>query len=265
VIGCELRRWRRSLLSSETRRAWREFLAELRAERYDTIVDTQGLLKSAVIARAAQGRRVGLDWQSSREPLWPFYDEVHRIPWALHAVERNRRLAALALGYALNGKLEYGIEAADARAAWLPQAPFAVFLHGTSHPRKCWPEERWIELGARLTASGHAVVLPWASPEEQARASRLAASIEGARVAPRLSIAELAGMIAAARFVVGVDTGLTHLAAALGIPAVGVFGATDPRATGVHAPGRAINLGVIGRFPTAHEVLEALRGFGLLS
>ena len=120
VIGCELRKWRRSWLTRDTRRAWRAFLTELRAERYDVVIDTQGLLKSAVVARAAQGRRVGLDWQSSREPLRPFYDEVHRIPWALHAVERNRRLAALALGYVTNAKLEYGIRADKSSAAWLP-------------------------------------------------------------------------------------------------------------------------------------------------
>jgi len=265
VIGCELRKWRRSWLTRDTRRAWRAFLAELRAERYDVVIDTQGLLKSAVIARSAQGRRVGLDWQSSREPLRPFYDEVHRIPWALHAVERNRRLAALALGYVPSARLEYGIRADKASAAWLPASTrFTVFLHATSHPRKCWPEERWIELGSRLTAAGCAAVLPWGSPAEQARANRLAASIEGARVAPRLSIAELAGVIAAARFVVGVDTGLTHLAAALNIPVIGIFGATDPSATGVNAPGQGVNLGAMGRFPSPDDVIEALRGLALV-
>lgn len=264
VIGCEIRRWRRAWLARETRNAWRAFLSELRAERYDTIVDTQGLLKSAVIARAARGRRVGLDWQSSREPLWLFYDAVHCIPWSLHAVERNRCLAAAALGYGVDGALEYGIRADKTHPAWLSDAPFAVFLHGTSHPRKCWPEANWIELGTYLKASGHAVVLPWGDDSEQARAKRLAGAIAGACVAPRLSIAELAGVIAGAQFVVGVDTGLTHLAAALGIPVVGIFGATDPRATGVHAPGQAINLGSVGGFPSTAEVIAALRGFDLL-
>jgi len=92
---------------------------------------------------------------------------------------------------------------------------------------------------------------------------RLAGSSSGACVAPRLGVAELAGVIAGARFVVGVDTGLTHLAAAFSIPVVGIFGATDPRATGVCAPGHAVNLGSVGRFPSTEEVVEALRGFGL--
>jgi heptosyltransferase-1 len=265
VIGCELRRWRRSWMSIATRRAWQTFLTELRAERYDAVVDTQGLLKSAVITHAAKGRRVGLDWHSSREPLRMFYDEVHRVPWSLHAVERNRRLAAAALGYEVNGALHYGIRAEKAHAPWLPRAPYAVLLHGTSHPRKCWPERSWIELGARLTGAQHALVLPWGNAPEQQRATRLAASLSGACVAPRLSIAELAGVIAGARFVVGVDTGLTHLAAALNIPVVGIYGATDPGSTGVNAPGRAVNLGSIGRFPSTDDVIEALRGLALLA
>ena len=265
VIGCELRQWRRSMLSRATRRAWQAFLAELRAERYDVVLDTQGLLKSAVITHAAKGRRVGLDWHSSREPLWPFYDEVYRIPWSLHAVERNRRLAAAALGYEVNGALHYGIRAEKTIRPWLPPAPYAVLLHGTSHPRKCWPERSWIELGRRLIESQHALVLPWGNPSEQERATRLAASLSSACVTPRLSIAELAGVIAGARFVVGVDTGLTHLAAALNIPVIGIFGATDPGSTGVNAPGHAINLGSIGRFPSTDEVIDALRGFALLA
>ena len=265
VIGCELRKWRRSCFKRETRRAWRAFLDELRAERYDTIVDTQGLLKSAVIARAAQGRRVGLDWRSSREPLWPFYDEVHRIPWSLHAVERNRQLAATALDYRVNGQLHYGIAAQKAAEPWLPKAPYAVFLHATSQLRKCWPESHWLELATRLTASGYAFVLPWGNASERERAVRLAAALSAAHVAPRLDIGALARVLAGARFAVGVDTGLTHLAAALAIPVVGIFGATDPRSTGVFAPGRAVNLGGVGRFPAVDEVVAALGGFGLLA
>ena len=265
VIGCELRRWRRSLLARETRRDWRAFVRELRAERYDTIVDTQGLLKSAVIARAALGRRVGLDWQSSREPLWPFYDAVYRIPWTLHAVERNRQLAAAALGYTANGQVQYGIRTDKASASWLPSSPYSVLLHGTSHPHKCWPEPNWIDLGQHLMLSGHALVLPWGNESEHARATRLAAALNGACVAPRLSVAEVASVISGSRFVVGVDTGLTHLAAALGVPVVGIFGATDPLATGVHASGIALNLGSVGQFPATDEVIAGLRALALLA
>lgn len=266
VIACELREWRRSWFTSATRRAWRAFLDELRVERYDVIIDTQGLLKSAVIARAARGYRVGLDWKSSREPLAPFYDRVHRIPWSLHAVERNRQLAAAALGYQATGEPRYGIQIPNFRAEWLPHAPYAVLLHATSDARKLWPPSSWIEFGARLGEARMSAVLPWGSAAEHEAARRLAAAIgAAARVAPALSVAELAGVIAGARFVAGVDTGLTHLAAALGIPVVGIFGATDPRSTGVRASGHAVNLGGIGRFPACGEVVDALRGFGVLA
>lgn len=264
VIPCELRRWRRSWLTRATRAEWRAFVAALRAERYDCIIDTQGLLKSAIVARAANGRRVGLDWKSSREPLRPFYDQTFSIPWTLHAVERNRRLCALALGYTVQGDPDYGIRTAPSAAAWLPPRPYVVLLHATSHPRKLWPEECWIELGAQLTRSGFSLVLPWGGSEEQQRAQRLAARLPVACVAPRLELTELAAVIAGAHGVVGVDTGLTHLTAAFGIPVIGIYGATDPQATGVRTAGPAANLGAIGRFPSVDEVMDALRGLGVL-
>jgi heptosyltransferase-1 len=265
VIPCELRQWGRSWLAPATRRAWRSFVAELRAEQYDCVIDTQGLLKSAIVARAARGRRVGMDWKSSREPLRPFYDQVFSIPWTLHAVERNRRLAALALGYEVAGGPRYGISAEKSVAPWMPSGHYAVFLHGTSHPRKLWPESRWVDLGTRLALSGYSFVLPWGNRQEHERAQRLAAVLPSAVTAPRLSIEDVASMIAGARFVVGVDTGLTHLAAALTVAVVGIYGATDPRATGIQAPGHAMNLGNVGRFPSCEEVVEALGSFGIVS
>lgn len=263
VIPCELRRWRRSWLARATREAWRGFVADLRRERYDFVIDTQGLLKSAIVARAANGRRVGLDWKSSREPLRLFYDRVFSISRALHAVERNRRLAALALGYEVRGPADYGIQTQAATAAWLPQRPYVGFLHGTSHPRKLWPEPEWLALGRALAAAGYALVLPWGSALEHERAQRLAAALPAARVAPRLSLADAAQVLAGARAVVGVDTGLSHLAAALGVPVVGIYGATDPQTTGLHAAGPVTNLGSKHGFPSAADVVAALRGLGL--
>src|SRR6478736_8150150 len=111
VVPVAPRRWRRSLLSSET---WHEIdLArqKLAEHPYDMIIDTQGLIQSAVITRLASGTRVGLDWRSAREPLRVFYDRTCRVPWDRHAVERNRLLAALALGYRLESKVDYGVRA----------------------------------------------------------------------------------------------------------------------------------------------------------
>lgn len=264
VIACELRRWRRSWSSRATRTDWGVFVARLRSDRYDAIVDTQGLLKSAIIARLARGHRYGLDWQSSREPLRLFYDKTFNVPWDQHAVARNRKLAALALGYAPQGEPDYGIGCVPSHAPWLPPKPYAVLLHATSHPRKLWPEESWIDLGTRLSVQGCGLVLPWGSEAERARAQRLAARLPSARVAPAMGLAELAAVLAGAAAALGVDTGLTHLAAALGVPVVGIYGATDPKATGICAATPAANLGAKGRFPDVDEVFEAMETLGAL-
>lgn len=264
AIPCELRRWRRSWYTTQTRDEWRAFLTQLRAERYDAIIDTQGLLKSAIVARAACGVRYGLDWQSSREPLGPFYDRTYSVSWNLHAVERNRRLCALALGYDPTGPAEYGIHAEPSDGAWLPPRPFLVLLHATSHPHKLWEEDAWTALGRQALASGFGLVLPWGSDSERSRSTRLAERLPSAVVPGRLELSELAKVLAAAAGVLGVDTGLTHLAAALGIPTVGIYGATDPQATGVYTAGPALNLGVRGRFPTPEEVWDGLAHLGVV-
>lgn len=257
VLACEIRRWRKTWMQRETRREWDAFKRRLRSQAYDAIVDTQGLLKSAVIARIARGRRFGLDWHSSREPLAPLYDAVFRVPWTCHAVERNRMLCGQALGYPVVGAPVYGIAAGPVTADWLPQRPYVVLLHATSHPSKLWPERNWIELGARLAAAGYAALIPWGTDDEHARARRIAGELPDAVVPQRLGLDVLAGAIGAASAAIGVDTGLVHLAAALGVPVVGVYGATDPTATGVYAP-RAVNVGARGRFPAVDEVVAAL-------
>ena len=264
VVHCELRRWRRSWLSASMRAEWRGFVAELRAERYDTIIDTQGLLKSALVTWRARGHRVGLDWRSSREPLRAFYDRTFRVPRSLHAVERNRRLAGLALGYEVTGAPDYGIRCEPSTAPWLPREPYAVLLHATSHPRKLWPEPNWVALGTRLAGAGFSLVLPWGKDEEHARAHLLANRLPSACVAPAIDLTQLAAVLAGASAAVGVDTGLTHLAAALGVPVVGIYGPTDPALTGICAATPAVNRGGRGRFPSVEEVAEALSALGVL-
>lgn len=258
VLPVAIRRWRSLLWRRQTRDEIRVFLRRLRARSYDAVIDTQGLLKSALIARAARGIRFGLDWQSAREPLALFYDRTFSVPWTLHAVERNRALAGQALGYLLPS-LNYGIRAAPARFSWLPAARYAVLLHASSAKRKLWPEARWIEVGKPFAQRGVCCVLPWGSAAERDRCDRLAARLSGAVVPPALPLDEAAGLLAGAQAVIGVDTGLTHLAAALGVPTVGVYCATDPAATGLYGCPRALNLGGIGKLPQAEEVIAALQ------
>ena len=251
VIPVAVRRWRSALWNPAV---WREISDVRRAiarERYDAVVDTQSLLKSALIASWAHGPRHGLDRESAREPLAAFfYDKRHAVARELHAVERNRRLTAAALGYAVPSSLEYGLrKISSGKDAAL------VFLTMTSRADKLWPEERWIELGRAI---GVPPVLPWGSEAERQRAERIARQLPGARVPQRMTLDQLGTLFASAQAVVGVDTGLTHLAAALGARTIGIYCGSDPARTGIHGAQRAVNLGALGRAPTSDEVLKNL-------
>jgi len=257
VIPVAVRRWRGAPWSPSV---WSEigaFRRALRAERYDLVIDTQGLLKSALLARLASGERHGMDTASAREPLAArFYDVRHAVPRQQHAVERNRQLAAAALGSALPAACDYGLRAEGPPPLDLPGA-YAALLTMTSRADKLWPEVEWIELGRLLAARGLRCVLPWGSEEEQARVVRIAAGIGDATVPRRMGLAELARLMRGARGVAGVDTGLTHLAAALGVPAVGIFLGSEARLTGLYAGGRVRNLDA-PHAAAVHAALEEL-------
>ncbi|MEO8157929.1 MAG: lipopolysaccharide heptosyltransferase I [Betaproteobacteria bacterium] len=266
VIPVSIRRWRKRPLAAATLGEFSALRSRLRRTPYDAIIDTQGLLKSALLAWMANGCSHGLDWKSSREPLRLFYDKVYAVPWSAHAVERNRMLAANALGYAISSAPNYGIAAhaqglASLESLFPLQASgdFAVLLHATSAAEKEWPENDWIRLGAQLASLGMASVLPSGSAAERLRSERLAARISGARVLPALDLDQLAALMSRAKIVVGVDTGLTHLAVALGRPTLGLYCATDPKATGLYGSARALNLGGIGKSPSVDEVTSALQ------
>jgi heptosyltransferase I len=254
VIPVALRRWRARWWQRATWAEIAEFRHAVRAERYDAVLDTQSLVKSALIASCALGPRHGMDAASAREPFAVrFYEKRHAVARGLHAVERNRLLSAAALGYELDAPPDYGLELPPAEQS---EAPYAVFLTMTSRADKLWPEERWIELGRALALR---VVLPWGNEPERTRAAHIAQALPRAEVPSRMSLEQLAWLFARSRAVVGVDTGLTHLAAAVGARTVGIYCGSDPALTGIYGAARATNVGALGRAPSAAEVLRTLR------
>ncbi|MBI3523100.1 MAG: lipopolysaccharide heptosyltransferase I [Betaproteobacteria bacterium] len=266
VIPVALRRWRKALWSAIIWRELAAFRRDLQRQDYDLVLDTQGLVKSGLVVSqarlSAHGQRCGYAAEAAREPLAArFYDAGFAIPKNLHAVERNRCLAAAACGYLPNLPLEYGIATASLTASWLPPDPYAVLLIATSRADKQWPDHHWLELAAALAQRGLSCVLPSGTHAEREHAQRLAQGMSRAVLAPALSITDLAGLCSGARLVVGVDTGLTHLAAALGRPTVALFCGSDPQLTGVYAAesstSRAVNLGMPGVAPTAADVIAA--------
>ncbi len=262
VIPVAVRRWRGKLLDTSTWQEIAAFRSTLTAQRYDIAIDTQGLLKSALLMHGAQGLRCGFDRDSARESLAAsLYQRTFPVATRLHAVERNRQLAAQALGYTLQERADYGIRPpAIARPGWLVQQPYAVLLHATSRADKLWDEANWIALGNYLHEKSIHCILPWGNAAEQARSLRLADAIPDAIVPPRLSLNEAAALLGGAQSVIGVDTGLAHLAAALGVPTVGIYTATDPALTGLYGGRCAVNLGNAGCAPSTAAVIEALQG-----
>ncbi|MGD9787077.1 MAG: lipopolysaccharide heptosyltransferase I [Sulfuricellaceae bacterium] len=255
TIPVAVRRWRKNLFQPATWREIAAFRRRLRQRTYDTALDSQGLVKSALITASAHGVRCGYDRASAREPLAArFYHRRVAVDRSLHAVERNRLLAAAVFGYTLDTPVDYGIATPKLSLPWLPAGRYAVLLHATSREDKQWQEENWIALGAWLARQGLRCVLPWGSKAEKARSDRLAAAMPDAVVPPPLALDQLATLLGKAAVTVGVDTGLTHLAAALRTPVVALYCASHPGLTGVYATGFYRNLGDAGQSPSLNAV-----------
>jgi heptosyltransferase-1 len=267
VIPVAIRRWRRALFAPPTWAEMKRFRERLRAQPYDLALDTQGLLKSAVITRLAGRPSWGLDAASAREPLAArFYHHHCGVPWGHHAVWRNRALAACVFDYPIPTEPpDYGI-AAPSLPPDLP-AKYLVCLHATSWDSKHWPARHWVDLCGRLMNAGLVSLLPWGSEAEHERAQAIARAVPGTVVLPRSSLRTLAGIIGNAQAVVGVDTGLVHLAAALGRPTVALYTDTDPILTGVvgAAATPTLNLGGKGCIPAVEEVWQTFVSMRLLA
>ena len=255
VIPVAWRRWRKSLYAPATITEIKTSLRAIRARSYNDVVDSQGLVRSAAIARVAKGRRHGYDVSSIREPLASaFYDVRHRVSRELHAVDRNRILSALALGYTPQGAPDFGLER---RRIARSDSRYAVLLHATARPEKEWPEANWVALGKALGTATE-LVLPWGTEIERARSERIASQVPRAYVPAREPLDQVAKLIAGSQYIVGVDTGLLHLAAAFEVPLVAIFAGSKPGLTGPVGHGPISILGTSDAPPSVGAVTDAV-------
>lgn len=231
VIPVAIRRWRKAWFSVPIKAERKAFHDAVRLQQYDAIIDAQGLVKSAaLVTRLAHGVKHGMDWSTAREPLASlFYNRKHHIARQQHAVERTRELFAKSLGYTKpQSQGDYAIAQHFLTEVNADTAQYAVFLHATTRDDKHWPEANWRELIGLLNNAGIRIKLPWGAAHEEARAKRLAEGFTYVDVLPRMSLEEVARVLAGAKFVVSVDTGLSHLTAALDRPNITLYGPTDP-------------------------------------
>ena len=255
VIPISWRRWRKKVFSRESRAAISAARVALRAERYDLVLDLQGLLKSALWATQARGLRAGYDSASARESLAAmFYSKRARIDKNLHAIERSRRLAATHLGYQVEGPPQFGLAAPA--GTWAPSNPrYAVLITGASRPEKLWPEASWKTVATTLQAQGFTIVWLWGSAIEGARSQRLADSV-GGEVPLFLTVKDATAVLARASLCVGLDTGFTHIAAAFGVDTVGIYCDHEPGLVGIVGTGKVMSIGGRGQVPPVERVLE---------
>ncbi|PHM23391.1 lipopolysaccharide heptosyltransferase RfaC [Xenorhabdus ehlersii] len=231
VIPVAIRRWRKNWFRKDIREERALFRQQLQQYQYDAVIDAQGLLKSAfLVTRLAHGPKHGYDRKSIREPIASFfYDHCHAVSKQQHAVERIRALFADSLGYKKpSGQGDYAIARHFLHQKTSSQNHYLVFLHATTRDEKHWPENHWRQLIADIQATGMRIKLPWGIEHEYQRALRLAEGFSHVEVLPKLTLAEAAHILTGAQAVVSVDTGLSHLTAALDRPNITLFGPTDP-------------------------------------
>jgi len=263
-----MRRWRKAWFSPQVRREREAYIRLLQERSYDAVIDSQGPLKSAgLVAVRARGPRHGLDWHSAREPAASlFYQHRHRVEPMQPAVLRYRSLAGLALDYTPEGPPDFSLDVLrgtpepvtlDDGTAWPgPRGAgrYATIMPSASRDTKLWPEAHWQAVLHRLEARGCTPLVFAGNAEERARAARIIDGIASARVLPRMALVQTARVVAGASIMVGLDSGITHLAAALGLPTVGIYCATPVVRTPLTGSGYCASLGDRGRPPSLEEV-----------
>jgi heptosyltransferase-1 len=262
VIPIAQRRWRKSRWSAQTRSERAAFTEALHAEDYDAVIDFQGLIKSAWVTRQARLRPGGFsatyanasDACSYEWPVRWLLQRTFPIPKRIHAIARYRLLASLALGYSVLPELRYPLKKPEGA-----KANVIVFAHGTTRADNEWSQANWVALGRRLVQQGFRIALPQNNGDEQALVQRIAAELDGnADIWPRMGLVQVMDAMALTEGVIGVDSGLSHMAVALDLPHVQIF--SQPRAWRAGPVGRAHQVSVGGDFvPDVDAVWNAWR------
>lgn len=256
VIPVAHRRWRKHWWAAETRAARGVLRKNLDARHYDIVLDMQALMKSVWLVRQTHGERHGLDRRSAREPLASlFYDVKHTVNFWQPAVTRQRELAAAAFQYTYEGEPDFGLSSITDGIAI---QPYAVIMPSASRDDKLWPEADWQKVFGRLHEHGLNLKLLSGSPSETERARQLVVGNARAEVLPRMGLTDVAKVLAGARIMVGLDSGLTHLSAGLGRPTIGIYKASTPVRTPLEGPAYTASLGERGNAPSAETVLSAV-------
>ena len=261
VIECSMRRWRRAWWSGATRAEWRAFKAQLQEETYDAVIDLQGLTKSAIVAKLARGTRFGLanqtEGSSWEAPAGFLVDHAIRVEPHIHAMDRSRVLVGAALGRAPEGPPKYGLN--PKQRVFRTANPTVAFVHGTSRDDKLWPVDHWIQLGKRVIEAGWRIGLPQGNEMELTRAEMIAAGLQFEKafhveVWPSLPLDGVLDRLALTQGVIGVDSGLSHIAVALDLPHVQLYNFPTAWRTGPQAGhGHRHQVALEGRPPSVQS------------
>ena len=270
IIPFALRRWRKSLFTAVTRAEMSDFRQQLKQVAYDFVFDTQGLLKTSVVMRmtrlAPKGKRVGLANATEGSGYEPISRIFHNLSVVVglrtHAVLRARQVAAQALGYNVDGPANFNLKISvispDLSPTWLPDTPYAVFFHGTARAEKQWAFANWVDIAQQLADRNITILLPWGNAAEKQTAEKMAANMSNARVLPKLPLMEAVMLAQRASLVVGVDTGLTHVAAAFNRPTIELYCDSPRWKTEGDWSENIVNLGDEGISPTVSQVGEVI-------
>jgi len=272
IISFGLRRWKKSPFSLHS---WKQFFAfkkELQEATYDVIIETQGLIKSALVCALANkisdavvaGLANATEFSGYEPVARAFYSQSVQVPVQCHAVDRSRYVACLALDWPLIDRSETAkfypasfIDAISDTTASGLQKPYDLFFHSTAREAKRWGNTHWVELGKKLASLNYQIVLPWGSAAEKVISQELALQIPGSIVPSAFSIEEAFSVIANATLVVGVDTGLTHLSAVLNKPTVEIYCDSPKWKTEGYWSNQIHNTGDIQAPSTVEEVTAA--------